>query len=248
MFILNPGISLKAFPQEMSEIFQLKGFQLEHGNSSQKIGTDALLLGAWAQTQGTQFLDIGCGCGVIGFMLAQRFPDAIVHLIDSDQPSITELESNIYNAPFASRLRSFHCRFQEFNPVTKIDTVVCNPPYFQKHLLSPDAQRTAARHNTDFHLRDFFNQMSVIGNRDLIVNLVLPFDLKSYCLECAFYENLHPFQMLEVRHNPTKPLERVLMAFGREIKPCITQQLTILQDGAYTKDYLDLMRPFLLNI
>ncbi len=49
-----------------------------------KVGTDGVLLGAWAFGRHTperevRVLDVGCGTGVIALMLAQRFQSASYH-------------------------------------------------------------------------------------------------------------------------------------------------------------------------
>ncbi len=232
----------------MLEIFSLKGFQLQHGNSSQKIGTDALLLGALARNSGTQILDVGCGCGIIGCMMAQRFPEATVHLIDSDTLSIAETRQNIRSVPFSGRLRAYTSRFQDFIPVMPIDAVVCNPPYFQNNLLSPDPRKSAARHNVDFNIRELFAKMSEIGSPQLIVNLVIPYDLKAYCIECAFYAHLHPFYIMDIQHNPSKPMVRSVISFGRKMQPRRKEILCIYNGQIYSQEYVELMQPYLLNI
>ena len=58
----------------MSKPFQFKHFKVEHDRCAMKIGTDAVLLGAWAslETQPNSILDIGAGTGVLALMMAQR--------------------------------------------------------------------------------------------------------------------------------------------------------------------------------
>ena len=61
-------------------IFRLKPFTIRHGEAAQKVGTDALLLGAWPfatlASPPLHLLDVGTGTGIIALMLAERFPSA----------------------------------------------------------------------------------------------------------------------------------------------------------------------------
>ena len=54
-----------------------------------KVGTDGVLLGAWAGVRPSdrRMLDIGTGTGLIALMLAQRSPEAFVTGVDIDDVS-----------------------------------------------------------------------------------------------------------------------------------------------------------------
>ena len=53
--------------------FMFKQFNIHHDRCAMKVGTDGVLLGAWADIKrATQILDIGCGSGLITLMAAQR--------------------------------------------------------------------------------------------------------------------------------------------------------------------------------
>mgnify|MGYP006204805241 FL=1 len=53
--------------------FKFKQFSLQQTNAAMKIGTDGILLGAWARvTHSKTLLDIGTGTGVIALMQAQK--------------------------------------------------------------------------------------------------------------------------------------------------------------------------------
>ena len=72
-----------------------------------KVGTDGVLLGAWAETHAAQnILDIGTGWGLIALRAAQRKPTANVTAIDIDQASIDEATENFQASPFAERLQA----------------------------------------------------------------------------------------------------------------------------------------------
>ncbi len=54
------------------EPFQFKQFAIHQEKCSMKVGTDGILLGAWAPVEKTTTaLDIGTGTGLIALMLAQ---------------------------------------------------------------------------------------------------------------------------------------------------------------------------------
>lgn len=61
--------------------FTFKQFHIVDNHTAMKVGTDGVLLGAWAQG-GKKILDIGTGTGLIALMMAQRFPLAVIDAIE----------------------------------------------------------------------------------------------------------------------------------------------------------------------
>ena len=63
--------------------FKFKQFTIEQDQCAMKIGTDGVLLGAWANLEHNPFsvLDIGAGTGVISLMLAQRCSAQLIDAI-----------------------------------------------------------------------------------------------------------------------------------------------------------------------
>ena len=76
--------------------FDFKQFRVYHDRCAMKVGTDGVLLGAWAPAENaTRILDIGAGSGLISLMLAQRSKATIVGVeldeaagLDSKQPTL----------------------------------------------------------------------------------------------------------------------------------------------------------------
>ena len=53
--------------------FQFKQFTVWHDQCAMKVGTDGVLLGAWASVErARRILDIGTGTGLVALMLARR--------------------------------------------------------------------------------------------------------------------------------------------------------------------------------
>ncbi|MDE7142745.1 MAG: methyltransferase, partial [Muribaculaceae bacterium] len=75
--------------------FRFRQFSVENRRSAMKVGTDGVLLGAWAELPPAfdvdrvrpLLLDVGAGTGLISLMLAQRFPSAEISAVEIDGES-----------------------------------------------------------------------------------------------------------------------------------------------------------------
>ena len=94
-----------------------------------KVGTDGVLLGAWAavQPQDRRMLDIGTGTGLIALMLAQRAPEAHVTGVDIDD--VGQARENAAASPWSGRVAFAQCPVQEFETPEPFDLIVSNPPF-----------------------------------------------------------------------------------------------------------------------
>ena len=70
-----------------------------------KVGTDGVLLGAWAPVlpSDRRVLDIGTGTGLIALMMAQRMPQARIAGVDIDD--VSQARENADASPWGARLR-----------------------------------------------------------------------------------------------------------------------------------------------
>lgn len=87
----------------MSGGFRFKQFAIEQDRCAMKVGTDGVLLGAWAEG-GQRVLDIGTGTGVVALMMAQRFPEATVTAVELDTAAAQQAQENAAASPFAERI------------------------------------------------------------------------------------------------------------------------------------------------
>lgn len=158
------------------EAFRFKRFSVQHNQSSMPVGTDAVLIATWTGIENVRnILDVGCGCGVISLILAQR-SEARVIGIDIHGPSIEESKVNAASSPFDGRLEFIHNSLSDYSRMTgpAFDLIVSNPPYFSNSLPSPDSRRNLARHSETLSPKAFLEQALHLLLPEGRIALVLP--------------------------------------------------------------------------
>lgn len=192
-----------------------------------KVGTDAVLLGAWAQG-GHRVLDVGTGTGIIALMMAQRYEDAEVTAIDIDEGAVCQATENVAHSPFCDRVTVLQGAVQDHEG--QYDAVVSNPPFFIDSLQAPDGQRTTARHATTLTYAELMQAAWRLLCDDGELSVVVPFDYKRRMEDEATFCGFFPSRVMAVRTAAHKPPRRYLLAFKKH--PCqqVSEQLTIGDD------------------
>lgn len=217
-----------------------------------KVGTDGVLLGAWADLHALdrRILDIGTGTGVIALMLAQRTEESGAVIVGVDVASITEARNNADASPWSDRVRFEQSPIQCFE-AEQFDLIVSNPPFFTESLRCPDAGRTMARHAVELpfeELRDAVVRLLAPEGRFC---LVLPVtEAERFVALCA--DQLAVTRRTEVRTTPRHPAKRVLLEMRHAMvvtEGAVCDELMI-GTGAheeYTEAYRALTRDFYLK-
>lgn len=234
----------------MSKPFRFKQFIVAQEQCAMKVGTDGVLLGAWAKQPENirRALDIGTGSGVIALMLAQRFPQSNVQAIDVDEGAVAQADENFQNSQFANRLDVSHIALQDFRAAGKFDCIVSNPPFFQQGILPDNKQRCLARHTTQFSFEMLFEKVAVLLSAKGIFSLIIPKEQQKCAIEIAEKYRLYCAFCCVVYPNPLKAAKRVLLAFTLQNNKLQTEELTIetLERHQYTKAYRELLKDFYL--
>ena len=203
--------------------FRFKQFTIRQDNSAMKVGTDGVLLGAWATlpvgTAGNDtlhILDIGTGTGLIAIMMAQRFSEAIIDAVDIDADAVDEARLNAGFSPFSMRINIFLCSLQEYVPNKEYDLIVCNPPFFKNSLHCPDSRRTDARHSESLPLTELMNHASRIMSLNGRISIVLPYDMRANADTAAVFAGLFPAAACPVRTARGKFPKRIVLDYTRQ--------------------------------
>lgn len=209
--------------------FTFRQFIVRQERCAMKVGTDGVLLGAWA-AGGRRILDIGTGTGLVALMMAQRFPDSEVVGVDIDDEAVAQACENVLKSPFAARVSVIRSAIQDFYS-SVFDTIVSNPPYFHHSLKNPDSRRSLARHTDSLSYRDLMKAASRLLTPEGNMSIVLPADairdVESEAVIYGFFSSKRYF----IKTKASKPPKRVLLEFSRQ-PPAVCQQLELcLTDG-----------------
>lgn len=166
--------------------FQFKSFEVLQDDRIHKVGTDGVLLGAWAALEETdqQILDIGTGTGLIALMMAQR-TNAMIEAIEPDDLAFHIAEKNFLNSPWKNRINAKQISLQEFTPGKTFDRIISNPPFFHNRLAPPDEKRKTQRHATSLSFKELAFHSSRLLNHSGSVSVILPVE-ESLLAEAEF--------------------------------------------------------------
>lgn len=245
----------------MSAGFKCKQFFVAHDQCAMKVGTDGLLLGAWAtlppglsnaKTAATAvkrtFLDIGSGSGLISLMLAQRAPAAHIDAIELDTDAAGQASHNFRQSPFASRLQLLKGDILTYQPAERYALIVSNPPFFDKALPGADPKRNQARHTASLPLPLLLTKAAELLTPDGSFALILPESSAESFSELARTEGWYAIASCRVFSQQNKAPVRRLMQWQRQ--PCQTVLQSLLihdDDGGYSAQYRRLLRDFYLK-
>lgn len=237
----------------MSAPFRLRQFSLQHHRSAQRIGTDSMILGAWAQHPAPQqILDIGSGCGLLTFMLAQRYPQAQVAGVELQAASHQEALENRKTNPAFQDLQFYHSAFQEFSAGGQMwDLLVSNPPFFDHP--SPrqeehQPERHQARHQSSLSLEEIFAQAQSLLRPEGRLQLILPSDQHQKLASSLLSPGWQLQHYRPVLPKAGKPAHRVLSSwvFQSEAQKAFQEKPLPIRDqqGNFSVDYRQLTQDF----
>lgn len=226
----------------MSAIFQFKQFAVTHDKSTMKVGTDAMLLGAWARIPSScsLALDIGTGSGVVALMIAQRCKAEICG-VDIHGASIEQAVDNAICSPWASRMHFKQGDIREVKSYMRhtFQLIVSNPPFFNDSLHSPQPSRNISRHTDTLTYAELAYAVSELLAVNGTFNVILPADTACLMEQNMLHYGCYLHRKCVVYPKQGKPAHRVLMEYGNyKLEKVVHESLCIRSSGGdYTMEY-----------
>lgn len=234
-----------------SQGFTFKQFHINHDRCAMKVGTDGILLGAWANvSHATSCLDLGTGSGLLALMLAQRTLDAQIVAVEIDPNAAEQADENVKNSPWAERVQIVQQDIALFSQKCGqngqfFDMIVANPPYFQQGVNCASIARNTARYAASLSHLDWLIHAEQCLAPNGTIHFVLPFEQGEKLLHSTA---LFCIRRCDVVTKLGKAPHRVLLTFTREKKECEHTELVIYNEhNQYSTEFMQLTQDFYLN-
>lgn len=231
--------------------FRFKQFVVRQEKCAMKVGTDGVLLGAWAAVpQEGKILDLGTGTGLVALMLAQRSAASVV-AVDISEEACEQAAENVAESPWPDRIQVIHqdAKVMGENYEGVFDCVVSNPPYFKENVKCPGQLRNTARHTDELNFRQLACSSSMLLKENGTLSVVLPADAAHEFIAEASAQRLSLSRQTWIHTKPGAQPKRVLMTFVKgHVASAEIVNMTIHEaDHSFSEAYKSLTSAYYLD-
>ena len=166
-----------------------------------------------------------------------------------DTNAVEQAAANVAASPWSKRIQVMETDVKHFEGFPFFDAILCNPPFFENSLKSPDAARSMARHTDTLSFDELAQCASRLLTREGELSVVIPYDRTTDMTVSAACNGL-----FATRQTVVVPVEggrpkRMLMAFTRQ-GAAHGIEVLCLQNAqrSYTQDYIRLVKDFYLKM
>ena len=242
---LSPRPSLK------KNGFTFKRFFVAHDRCAMKVGTDAILLGAWAPVANVKrVLDIGTGSGLIALMLAQRTPESVsLDAIELDPAAAAQAGENIQASPWAQRIQVWPQDIVAWSETCekRYSLIVSNPPYFAAGVECATPERETARYTGALDHQTLLRCAGMLIEEEGFFCVVLPEAIGNHFIALALADGWHLRFRTDVAEYAHRLPHRVLLGFSPCEGETLVERMAIRgPDKNYSEAWCGLTRDFYL--
>jgi tRNA1Val (adenine37-N6)-methyltransferase len=231
--------------------FTFKQFFVAHDRCAMKVGTDGILLGAWAPiARVKRILDMGTGSGLLALMLAQRTENTVmIDAVELDAAAAGQAAENVAESPWANRIHVHTADVQQWlvEENSRYDLIISNPPYYEQGVECATPQREQARYTTTLDHAALLNCAANAITEDGFFCVVLPENIGNGFTERALSMGWHLRLRTDVAETELRLPHRVLLAFSPQAGECFSDRLVIRgPEQQYSEGYTALTQVFYL--
>ncbi|EPR66292.1 tRNA1(Val) (adenine(37)-N6)-methyltransferase [Cyclobacterium qasimii] len=233
--------------------FQFKQFRIEQDRCAMKVSTDAVVLGSLAVAKSIPdtILDIGTGTGVLALMMAQKYPSANIDAVEIDLDAFEQATKNVAANKLGTNITVKHQGFQDFatTETQQYDLIITNPPYYSGQLQSSKQNINLARHEQGLNFTDLWAGIDSLLTEAGVLWLILPPNEMETFIGIGAEKGFYPVSQTFLHDRETSKVHRVIVSLSRKKPAKIVENTLLIKDpsNAYTSEYVDLLKDFMLH-
>jgi tRNA1Val (adenine37-N6)-methyltransferase len=221
-----------------------------------KVGTDAVLLGAWCPVDNNidTILDIGAGTGVLSLMLAQRSNASTIDAVEIESDAFEQATDNFEHSDWGDRLFCYHSSFDDFvNEMVyeeeQYDLIITNPPFYTAVFETDNIARNKARFTSSLSFESLLSGASKLLSKTGKFAVVIPYKEENNFINLALKEQLFLNAICRVKGTENSEIKRSLMTFSFS-DTTIEEFLIVIENSrhVYSEDYINLTKDFYLKM
>lgn len=230
-----------------SKPFRFKQFSIYQEQSAMKVGTDAVILGAYTSIQRAKsILDIGCGTALLSLMLAQKSSAKII-AIELDEKAVEEARLNVAISPWPKQIKVIKEDFIIYAKTENnhFDLIICNPPFFRGE--NRKDSRTLARQNNNLPFEKLFIGVDKLLSKEGFFWGIFPLLEKDYLFSIFKSKALFVRKILFIQGNENTATKRFIVCLSKKEGEVVEEKLIIEKSrNVYTSECMQLLKPYLL--
>lgn len=223
--------------------FKFKKFEIQQSKDVFRVGTDGVLLGAFADVKNTnKVLEVGTGTGLISLMLAQRNLQAEFYGLDIQESAYVLTQENFRNSIFHNRLQALWGDYKSFETNDKFDLIVSNPPYFEE---SGSEKDKIARQTVELNFEQLISKSASLLSEEGILSVIIPAEIGDYFCKIANNNLLFLQRKIAIFGIENSKVKRLLLEFSLHENDIENLDFTIEKSPRqYSDQYLELTKEF----
>ncbi len=230
----------------------IRDVRLYQSKKGYRFSVDALLLYDFVNLRKVERIgDLGAGSGIVGILLAKKYPDAVVTLFEIQDSLATLAEKNITLNNLEERVKLMKADLRKIKPLLSFialhsfDLLVSNPPFrrLKSGRLSVGEEKAIARHEIKLRLHELIDAATyLLREKGRFCMIYHPFRL-SELMDMFKKRGLEPKRLRFVHSHVSSEAKMVLVEAtkGGRAGLKVDKPLYIyMDDGSYTDEVMEI--------